>query len=142
MDTLDRLIKNSKKAVGRASLPETKLRAFMDAHARFFEDNFWSFTAMLIGFGGMRQKNERLRAVELRDDYERSLRAIIEKGVTSGAFRQTNPALSARAILSMLNWMARWYKIGGAMRAEEFARGYADLIVFGLREADAAKGKE
>lgn len=135
IDALDRLVKHSVAAVARASGPEKQLRAFMEAHARFFEDNFWSFTAMLIGFGGMQRRNERARAVQLRDDYERSLRAILAAGVESRVFRNVDPVTASRAVLSMLNWMARWFKLGGDKRAHEFAREYADLIVIGLQGA-------
>jgi hypothetical protein len=106
--------------------------ASMEAHAQFFEDNFWAFTAMLIGFGGIRELNRRAKAIALRDSYEALFRDIIKAGVESGDFRQVDPAFASRAVLSMLNWMVRWYKPGGPKRAREFAQEYADLIMQGL----------
>jgi len=135
LDTLERLVEFSKGAINPADPPNRKVDSFMRAHARFFEENFWAFTAMLIGFGGIRQASQRTRAIELRDQYEGTLRGIVREGIKAGEFRNVDPALAARAILSMLNWMARWYKPGGSKPAQEFAREYADLAIFGLHSS-------
>ena len=132
LDTLDRLFPSVRDAIERKETAATRLVAAMEAHAQFFEDNFWAFTAMLIGFGGIRELNRRARAVALRDSYEALFRDIITAGVASGEFRPVDPAVASRAVLSMLNWMVRWYKPGGAKRAREFAQEYAGLIIQGL----------
>jgi len=132
VDTLDRLLASVREAVARKDRPPARLVAAMEAHAQFFEDNFWAFTAMLIGFGGIRELNRRARAVALRDIYEAIFRDIVTAGIAAGDFRAGDPAVAARAILSMLNWMARWYKPGGAKRAREFAQEYAALMMRGL----------
>jgi AcrR family transcriptional regulator len=132
IDTLERLVEFSKGAINPSDTPNRKVESFMRAHARFFEENFWAFTAMLIGFGGVRQINQRTRAIDLRDQYEATLRDIVREGIKGGEFRNVDPALAARAMLSMLNWMARWYKPGGTKPAHEFARDYASLAIFGL----------
>ncbi len=132
LDTLDRLLPFVKEAVDRKEGARPRLVAAMEAHAQFFEDNFWAFTAMLIGFGGIRELNRRARAVALRDAYEVVFRDIIKAGIESGEFRNVDPIIASRAALSMLNWMVRWYKAGGPKRAREFAREYAGLIMQGL----------
>ena len=132
LDTLDRLFPFVKESIERKDTPRLRLIASMEAHAQFFEDNFWAFTAMLIGFGGIRELNRRARTVALRDNYEALFRDIIKAGIESGDFRQVDPAFASRAVLSMLNWMVRWYKPGGPKRAREFAQEYADLIMQGL----------
>lgn len=132
LDTLDGLLPSVRDAVERKDTATQRLVAAMEAHAQYFEDNFWAFTAMLIGFGGIRELNRRARAIALRDSYESLFRDIIAAGVASGEFRSTDPAIVSRAVLSMLNWMVRWYKPGGAKRAREFAQEYAGLIIQGL----------
>ena len=132
LDTLDGLLPSVRDAVERKDTATLRLAAAMEAHAQYFEDNFWAFTAMLIGFGGIRELNRRARAITLRDNYEMLFRDIISAGITSGDFRPVDPAVASRAILSMLNWMVRWYKPGGSKRAREFAQEYAGLIMQGL----------
>ncbi|MGH2503697.1 MAG: TetR/AcrR family transcriptional regulator, partial [Ktedonobacterales bacterium] len=71
-------------------------------------------------------------AAALRERYERLLRAIIAEGARRRQFREVDPASAGRAILSMLNWMARWFQPGGPKTAPEIARDYADLLFYGL----------
>ena len=71
-------------------------------------------------------------AAQLRRNYESRLRAIVAEGVAEGLFRDVDPAMVGRAVLSMLNWMVRWYQPGQGQNAEQIAAGYYDLIVGGL----------
>jgi AcrR family transcriptional regulator len=112
--------------------PIERLRRFMLAHARYFEAHHAAFVTMLIGYSGM-SPGYRDDAARLRDDYERSLRALIAEGAAQGVFRDLDPAGTGRAVLSMLNWMARWYKPGQGEDAETVAAGYFDLLLGGLR---------
>ena len=69
----------------------------------------------------------------MRDSYEKRLRELIAQGVADGAFRPLDVAATGRAVLSMLNWMVRWYKPGQGDSAETIAAGYFDLLVGGMR---------
>ncbi|MGN6458186.1 MAG: TetR/AcrR family transcriptional regulator [Achromobacter mucicolens] len=109
-----------------------RLRAFMVGHARYFEQHHAQFVTMLIGYSGM-ALSEREDAARLRDSYEKLLRDVIAQGVADGAFRALDVAATGRAVLSMLNWMVRWYKPGQGDSAETIADGYFDLLVGGMR---------
>ncbi len=131
--TLEGLTVFVSAAVEGASDPQDKLRTFMTAHATFFERNYWAFCCMLVTFSGMSESPERQEAANLREHYEHLLREIIGDGVRQGRFRSVDSADTGRAVLSMLNWMVRWFHPGGSKTAAEIAAGYADLIVDGLR---------
>jgi AcrR family transcriptional regulator len=133
VQTLQGLVEHVDAVVAGAGGPPERLLAFMTAHADFFERNYWAFCAMLVGFSGMRTRELRHEAVELRERYEHLLRRIIAEGVAHGDFRGVDPAATGRAVLSMLNWMARWFRPGGPRTAPEVAREYADLLFGGLR---------
>ncbi|MFC4277268.1 TetR/AcrR family transcriptional regulator [Achromobacter aloeverae] len=132
IETLDGLGRAVGDAVAAAEGPAERLRAFMLAHARYFEANHSAFVAMLVGYSGM-SPVYRDDAAQLRDDYERLLRRLIAEGVAQRVFRDIDQAATGRAILSMLNWMARWYKPGQGQDAESVAAGYYDLLLGGLR---------
>jgi hypothetical protein len=104
----------------------------MLAHARYFEARHAGFVTMLIGYSGMSARY-RDDAARLRGEYEEGLRSLIADGVERGVFRDVDPVATGRAILSMLNWMARWYKPGQGQTAESVAGGYYDLLLGGLR---------
>ncbi|MFY0478741.1 TetR/AcrR family transcriptional regulator [Achromobacter marplatensis] len=118
--------------VDRAEGAAARLRAFMVGHARYFEQHHAKFVTMLIGYSGMALP-EREDAARLRDGYEKRLRELITQGVADGTFRALDVAATGRAVLSMLNWMVRWYKPGQGDSAETIAAGYFDLLVGGMR---------
>lgn len=82
----------------------------------------------------------RQEAVDLRERYEHLLRAIVAEGVARGEFRAVDAAMTGRAVLSMLNWMARWFHPGGPKTAPEFARVYVDLLLGGLLQEPNLSG--
>ncbi|WP_018112026.1 TetR/AcrR family transcriptional regulator [Thermus igniterrae] len=129
---LEGLLRAGEKALGTED-PREALRQFMEAHARFFEENYAFFVTMLQGIKSLSPEN-RARTVALRDRHEANLREILRRGMAQGVFRPVDVALAGRAVLSMLNWMIRWFRPGGPMRAEEVARGYFDLILRGLED--------
>jgi len=124
-------------AVGAQPAPLDKLRVFMTAHAAYLESNYWSFVAMLVGFSGM-SPSYRGDAARLRDTYEGLLRQILEQGAREGVFRPGQVATSGRAVLSLLNWMARWFKPGHGSTAEQIALEYFELLSAGLSVGPAA----
>ncbi|TBH16057.1 TetR/AcrR family transcriptional regulator [Thermus thermamylovorans] len=116
--------------------PKRALLAFMQGHARFFEENYPFFVTMLQGIKSL-SPERRAQTVALRDRHEDNLRRILRWGMEQGAFRKVDVALTGRAILSMLNWMIRWFRPGGPMRAGEVAGFYCDLILRGLEDGDS-----
>lgn len=118
------------------ALPPERLKRFMIAHACYLAENSDAFLTMLVGFSGMSDA-QRADALRLRDAHEGVLRAIIAAGVADGSFRGVEPAIVGRAVLSMLSWMARWFRADGEKSAQDVALDYYDLIVRGLRPAEA-----
>lgn len=117
-------------SVGNA---RTRLTNFMTAHARFFEDNHAAFLSMILIRNPAAVNREPETSV-WRDRYEAHLRSLLREGIRGGEFRNTDPVITGRAILSCLNWMVRWFDPRGAQRAEDVARNYADLFLRGIEE--------
>lgn len=131
--TLEGLRHHVSQATAQASAPGEALACFMTAHADFFEEHYDGFLTMLVGYGGMENVVMIVEAQKLRDDHEQALRRIIADGIAKGAFRPLDVEVTSRAVLSMLNWMARWFKPGKGRRAASFAQDYCDLMLGGLR---------
>jgi TetR/AcrR family transcriptional regulator, cholesterol catabolism regulator len=130
--TLQGLSDHVSAAVATVAEPREQLPAFMMAHADFFERNYLAFRCMLVGFGDMKAPGSRHEAVVLRERYEQLLRELLAEGVARGQFRDVNPASTGRAVLSMLNWMVRWFHPGGPRTAADMAREFSDLLFHGL----------
>ena len=131
--TLEGLRHHVSQAAAEPSGPEEALARFMTAHADFFEDHYDGFLTMLVGYGGMENVVMIAEAQKLRDAHEQALRQIIAEGIAKGAFRPVDIDTTSRAVLSMLNWMVRWFKPGKGRRAAAFAQDYCDLMLGGLR---------
>jgi TetR/AcrR family transcriptional regulator, cholesterol catabolism regulator len=74
----------------------------------------------------------RRRVQDRRDAYERAFREIIEEGIATGVFRQTDPKVSAMAILGAVNWTVKWFRPDGGKSAREIGRECAELLVRGV----------
>lgn len=113
---------------------EECLTQFMTAHAEYFERNYHGFATMLVGYSGMEDITLIAEAQILRNSYEALLRNILIAGMANGYFRQVDVHVTSRAVLSMLNWMVRWFKPGHGRPAAEFALEYSSLLLWGIRE--------
>lgn len=112
--------------------PEERVAVFMRAHAEYFEENYVGFVTLLHGVSGIGAAVGSARQVAVRDRYELFLRKLIEEGIAAGVFVADDVVLTARGILSMLNWMSRWFKPGGSRRAVDVAEHYSRMVHHGL----------
>lgn len=119
------------KQRGRATAAE-KVDAFARAHAQHIAESAPFYFTAALGYGEIRDPGAKARVQRLRDGYEETLRAIIRAGIESGEFRELDVKLAARAIISCLNWMARWWRPDGPETAETIASNYVDLIIRGF----------
>jgi len=67
-----------------------------------------------------------------RDAYERWIRALLQRGIDDGVFRDHDPRTTARAILGALNWTVKWYRADGSRNLEEIGHEFAEIHVRGL----------
>ncbi len=70
--------------------------------------------------------------IKARDEYERGLRHMIDSGVVDGEFRQVDSKIAVFAILGAINWIARWYRPEGEVKAPELGDQFVEYLVGGL----------
>ena len=141
IDTLERLVAVLQAAVLPTDTPDEQLRNYMRAYAQFLDENFWRFTTVLTGFGGIQRDDERSQAILLRRQAREIMRNIIRAGIKAGVFRKADVSTTAIATLSMLNWMFRWYNRQGRKRAVHFAADFAELVIQGLAQGRRFRAK-
>lgn len=76
------------------------------------------------------------KIISKRDEFERGMRAVIQEGVKSGEFRKVDAKLASFAILGAINWISKWYRPDGALRAGDIGQMYSDLFVKGLAKGE------
>jgi AcrR family transcriptional regulator len=67
-----------------------------------------------------------------RDRFERLWRNLIQEGIDSGSFCATDSALTARALLGVMNWTITWYRPAGPLTIQQVADHMAALFLDGL----------
>jgi TetR/AcrR family transcriptional regulator len=70
--------------------------------------------------------------IAARDRYERALRRMIEAGIERGEFRDVDAKIAVFAILGAINWIARWYRPEGTVKAPELGAQFAEQLIGGL----------
>jgi AcrR family transcriptional regulator len=82
-----------------------------------------------------RQERAMSRILQFRDDYERSVTALIAEGVASGEFETGSVEFAAKAVLGSLNWLTVWFDPKRPVTAEQRGRiadRIAAFVVLGL----------
>lgn len=64
-----------------------------------------------------------------RNAYERALRDIISDGAENGTFAVSDPAVHARAILSMLGGVTVWFRQTGPQSLEDVSETYVRAVL-------------
>jgi AcrR family transcriptional regulator len=72
------------------------------------------------------------RHIPRRDRFEGLWRDLIHQGVEAGCYFGVDPAMTARALLGVMNWVITWYSPQGNLTPEQISSQYADLFLKGL----------
>lgn len=76
---------------------------------------------------------EKLEEITYRQRrYVDTISEVIREGITQGKFKDINPHVVTYGIIGMCNWMCHWYNMGGALKPEQIAEIFENLILLGL----------
>lgn len=108
-----------------------RLRAMIHAHVAVVVGHLSHAT---VFFQDWRHLNEprRSEVLQLRDEYEALFRRVIRDGIASGEFQERDPRLAAMIVLTALNGVATWFRVGGELTADEVADEMAEVVLRGL----------
>jgi len=128
IETMHTLIADQKAAVEASDDVVVQLRRLVEAHVRFHARN------REHAFVGNREIDSlenpaRQLVLDLRRNYERGLRAVIERGRDADRFDVADPRLASYAILDMGIGVAAWFRSDGPRSVEQVAYTYADQAV-------------
>jgi AcrR family transcriptional regulator len=133
------LVEEVTEATGQAPTALEKVRTFMLTTARIYVRDPDLWTAGSNAFWVDEDSVPRKSAIELRDRYEKLLRACIAQGVESGEFRPVDPAIAGRVVLSMVNGLSRWFRPGGKLTIDQVVEQYIEILLGGMAQAPASR---
>jgi AcrR family transcriptional regulator len=133
VDNLQGLIDRVSDAIKPTDSATEQVRAFMLTAADVFADAPDAWLAGSQVFWSSMGPQIRAAAVSRRDIFEKLLRGCIAKGIASGEFRDVEPAVAGRLLLSTLNQMTRWIKLDGRLKPRQVIEQYLDIILIGMK---------
>ncbi|MEV4239125.1 MULTISPECIES: TetR/AcrR family transcriptional regulator [unclassified Nocardia] len=124
LDTLERI----RAAIASAQDPADQLialmREFTIHHARAHT------VARIINYELAALSAEHQQEIkEIRRSIEGEVRSLIQRGVATGVFENSNSHMAATALLSLGIDIARWYHEGGSWSPEDIGDYYAELAL-------------
>lgn len=107
-----------------------RLRELFRLQVRIFDEYYPAAFVYLQQLNHPSIRNEFAR---LERRYVEGVEALIAEGVDRGEFSiATSPAIAARAIIGMMDWMMHWYQPDAALGPEEIADQLFSIAVGGL----------
>ena len=111
--------------------PDEKLKQMICAYLQILAENMDLSAVLLFEHRSLEHK-QHVRHVPNRDKFEALWRQVLVEGVNAKLFQCDDPALTARAILGILNWTITWYHPDGLLEINEIADHYSNLLLHGL----------
>ncbi|MEW5913627.1 MAG: TetR/AcrR family transcriptional regulator [Thermodesulfobacteriota bacterium] len=135
--SLNEVLENINNIIDSSDSPEVKLRKTIIGHLNILAQDYEG--AFLLQQEYILPENYKSQITELRDEYEKKFRKIIEDGVNDGLFKNTNIKISTYCMLGAINWFLRWYSSQGPMSSEQIGEAFADFFINGLRRQPEAE---
>jgi AcrR family transcriptional regulator len=119
-------------AIASQNIPaDKKLQQMVRAYLQILAENT-DLSAVLLFEHRSLERRQHARHVPNRDRFEALWRDVLKEGVEAQLFHCDDPALTARAILGIMNWTITWYHPGGPLSIDQIADHYSGLLLNGL----------
>jgi TetR/AcrR family transcriptional regulator, cholesterol catabolism regulator len=137
---LDLLIERI-SAVARMDVPaDEKMKRSMRAYLECLEENSALAAVLLLEHRSLAPELHD-RHIPRRDRFENIWRDMIREGLASGIFHDRDPAMTARALLGVMNWTITWFRRDGSWSMGEVSDHFSDLFLDGLRKPGQGSGE-
>lgn len=83
------------------------------------------------GLGNLTKKHQR-EIIEKRDEYDATLRHVIQRGIDTGIFEPTDIKMASFAIASLIARARVWYKSNGPMSIDDIIDSLYGFALKGL----------
>jgi AcrR family transcriptional regulator len=126
LEAADRIVQH--RAEDAASL----LRRLIREHMRVLAADpaqFMVVTRELSRLKGARRQ----RIMAQREQYEKIVQNVLDRGIREGAFRACDVKLVSFGIIAMLNGVAYWFSPQGKLSVDDIAKEYSRVLLDGLK---------
>jgi len=126
------LLAELRAALESTSEVEEQVRRVIESHVRY---HCRHQRATFIGNREIPSLDEPSRSLVIaqRDEFEKSFRSVIDRGIEQGRFAVASARLASYAILEMGMGVASWYREGGELSESQVAYQYGEMALRILR---------
>ena len=110
---------------------DKKLQLMIREYLQILVDNIDLASVLLFEHRSL-ERRQQSRHIPNRDKFEGLWRDVIAEGVRTKIFQCEDPALTARALLGLLNWTITWFHPDGQKNIEQVADNYSRMLLNGL----------
>ena len=110
---------------------DKKLRLMVREYLQILVDNIDLATVLLFEHRAL-ERRQQSRHIPNRNKFEALWRNVITEGVETKVFKCDDPALTARALLGLLNWTITWFHADGDKTIQQVADDYSNMLLNGL----------
>jgi len=129
---LDLMIERVSAVLARDIPADEKLRQAMRVYLGSLEEHADLAAVLLLEHRSLDPEYHE-RHIPRRDRFERLWRELIQEGVESGIFHDTDVSMTARALLGVMNWTITWYRPDGLLSIGQISDHFAAIFLDGLR---------
>lgn len=118
--------------LARRDLPaDERLRQMICEYLQILAENT-DLSAVLLFEHRSLDGRQHARHLPNRDKFEALWREVLQDGVRTKLLVCEDVAVTARAILGIMNWTITWYRPNGALTIRQIADQYSNLLLNGL----------
>ncbi len=110
---------------------DKKLRLMIREYLQILVENI-DLAAVLLFEHRSLERKQHARHIPNRDKFESLWKDVLAEGVRTRIYKCDDPALTARALLGLMNWTITWYRSDGGKTIEQIADDYSNLLLNGL----------
>lgn len=120
------------QSVIQLDLPaDKKLRLAMDSFLKLLAEHSDLVSVLLLEHRSLDEEFH-TRHIARRDRYEKLWRDLVQEGIDTRIFYPFDTALTARALLGVMNWTITWYSPTGPLSVKDITSHMANLFISGL----------
>jgi TetR/AcrR family transcriptional regulator, cholesterol catabolism regulator len=128
---LDLLIVNMEDVMNLPLPPDEMLRRALTVYLTTILEHRELASVLLLEHRSLEPELHQ-RHIPRRDRFERLWRDLINQGIEQGFYNCSDPAMTGRALLGVMNWSITWFRPEGSLKPEAIADQFADLFLAGL----------
>jgi AcrR family transcriptional regulator len=128
--SLDLLLALTAEVLADGTTPDVKLRRLVLAFVHLILDELHG-TALTLDPEALSPPLLK-RVIAKRDEFDKSMRRIIQDGMDQGVFTHGDPKMIEFAIMGAVNWIPKWFDPAGPATSEHIGTAFADYLVGGL----------